>query len=428
MRYDVDSGKTLLVDGPASIDIISGDVEVLAAPIKKGTRIIVREGKRIPLEVKSNASFEIMLGEGASYEEVEGSTIPENWEKTTREIVSEASSKRQFLTTVMGEVDSGKTSFCTYLANMAIREKLKVAIIDGDLGQSDIGPPSTVGYSILKGYVKDLFDVNAEDAYFIGLTSPGIATKEVIEGLLKLKQKVMKQKAELIIVNTDGWIEGEDAASYKLRLVDSLKPDVVVGIQQNDELLHILSGIGNAKVYIVDSPSAIKKRDREKRKILRELSYKKYLRGGKVQSFLINWINLEGTLLGKGIQPSREKMRQIENFLGVKPWYCEETQKTLLIVLGKGKWVAEENIKKLEENIRKRIKIFREGEEAGLLVSLKDINGKFLGIGVLQGIDYRRKAIKIFTPVKKGIHTIRIGQVKLDKEGKEIGICTIFTG
>jgi len=427
LKCNIDSGKTLLVDGPASIDIISGEVEVLAAPMKSGTRIIVREGKRIPLEVKSKASFEIMLGERASYEEVEGSTIPENWRKTAEEIVSEASSKRQLLTTVMGEVDSGKTSFCTYLANMALKEKLKVAVIDGDLGQSDIGPPSTIGYSILKGHVKDLFDVNAEGAYFIGLTSPETATKEVIKGLLKLKEKVVMEEAELIIVNTDGWIEGEDAASYKLRLVDALKPNAVVGIQQNDELLHILSAIGGAKVYLVDSPTAIKKRGREKRKVLRELSYKKYLRGGKVQSFLINWINLEGTLLGRGIQPSREKMRQIENLLGVKPWYCEETQKTLLIVLGKGKWVTKENIRKFEENIKKRIKILQEGEEAGLLVSLKDVNGKFLGIGVLQGIDYKRRAIKIFTPVKKGIHTVRIGQVKLDKEGKEIGICTILT-
>ena len=99
----------------------------------------------------------------------------------------------------------------------------------------------------------------------------------------------------------------------------------------------------------------------------------------------------------------------------------------MIIVLGRKKWIPEENIRKLEETIKKRIKIFREGEESGLIVSLKDINGKFLGIGVLQGIDYRRRAIKIYTPVNKGIHTVRIGQVKLDREGKELGICTIFT-
>ena len=427
MKVEVEAGKTLLVDGPASVDVISGKVEVLAAPIKKGKRVVIRHGKRLPFEAKSNASFEIMLGEGASYEEVEGSTIPENWTKTVSEIVSEAKAANPFTVMVMGEVDSGKTSFCTFLANMAIKGKLKVAVIDGDLGQSDIGPPSTIGYSILDKCVKDLFDVDAENAYFIGLTSPGTATTKVIEGLFKLKDEVTKRKAELIIINTDGWIEGEDAASYKLRLVESLKPQVVVGIQQSDELLHILTGIGNAKVYTVDSPSAIKKRDREKRRILRELSYKKYLRGGKIQSFLISWINLEGTLLGKGIQPSKERMRQIESILGVKPWYCEETQRTLIIVLGRNKWVPEENIRKLEEAVKKRIKIFREGEESGLIVSLKDINGKFLGRDILQGIDYKRRAIKIYTPVNKGIHTVRIGQVKLDREGKELGICTIFT-
>ncbi|RLI21804.1 hypothetical protein DRO54_02715 [Candidatus Bathyarchaeota archaeon] len=427
MKVEVEAGKTLLVDGPASVDLLSGKAEVLAAPIKRGNRIVVRHGKRLPFEIKSNATFEIMLGEGASYEEVEGSTIPENWVKAVNEIISEAKSNTPLTVMIMGEVDSGKTSFCTYLANVAIREKLRVAVIDGDLGQSDIGPPSTIGYSILNKCVKDLFDVDADNACFIGLTSPGTATTKVIEGLSKLKEEVERKEAQLIIINTDGWVEGEDAASYKLRLVETLKPHIVVGLQQSDELLHILSGIGNAKVYTVDSPSAIKKRDREKRKILRELSYKKYLRGAKIQSFLISWINLEGTLLGKGITPSRERMRQIESILGVKPWYCEETQKTLIIVLGRNKWVPEENLKKLEEAIKKRIKVFREGEESGLIVSLKDINGRFLGIGILQGIDYRRRAIKIYTPVEKGIHTVRIGQVKLDREGKELGVCTVFT-
>lgn len=427
MKIEVEAGKTLLVDGPASVDVLSGKVEVLAAPIKKGSRIIVRHGKRLPFEAKSKALFEIMLGEGASYEEIEGSTIPENWIKTVEDILPEAKASHPFIVMVMGEVDSGKTSFCTFLANMAIRENLKVAVIDGDLGQSDIGPPSTIGYGILSKCVKDLFDVDAENAYFIGMTSPGTATTKVIEGLSKLKEEVLKKQAELIIINTDGWIEGEEAASYKIRLVEALKPQAVVGIQQGNELLHILTGVGNAKVYIADSPSAIKKRDREKRKTLRELSYKKYLRGGKIQSFLISWINLEGTLLGKGMPPSRERARQIESILGIKPWYCEETQKTLIIVLGKNKWVPEENVRRLEEEVKKRIKILREGEESGLLVSLKDINGKFLGIGILQGIDYRRKAIKIYTPVNKGIHTVRIGQVKLDREGKELGICTIFT-
>ena len=427
MKLEVDAGKTLLVDGPASLMVLSGKAEVLGAPLKNESRIVVREGKRLPIEVKSKALFELSLGENAKYEQVDGSTVPKTWQKVVDEILSEISSKRPYSVMVMGEVDSGKTTFCTFLANKALKEKLKVAVIDGDLGQSDVGPPSTIGYCILKKPIKDLFDVNAKNAYFIGLTSPGRVMNEVIQGLSKLKDEALRNGAEFLIINTDGWVEGEEAANYKLRLVNVLEPDVVVGIQQEYELLHILGGIGGTKVHIVESPSAIRKRDREKRKILRELSYKKYLKGGKVQSFLISWLKLEGTLLGKGMFPHKERMREIEQILGIHPWYCEETSNTLLLVLGRSQRVSEESLKRLEKSIGKRLKVIREGEENGLLVAIKDINGMFLGIGILEGIDYRRRAIKIYTPVVKGIHTISIGQVKLDREGKELGVCAVFT-
>ena len=51
-----------------------------------------------------------------------------------------------------------------------------------------------------------------------------------------------------------------------------------------------------------------------------------------------------------------------------------------------------------------------------------DSNRKFLGVGVLQEIDYLRKSVKISTPVSEDICVLALGKVKLDKNMKEVPI------
>lgn len=424
MKLVVEAGKTLLVDGPASVSIISGKVEILGALMKAGERVVIREGKRAPIEAKRKVSLNLMLGEGASYNEFEGSTIPASWKTAVKEILG--SSRKLLTVMVIGEVDSGKSSFCTYLANMALRKGLGVAVIDGDIGQSDVGPPSTIGYCELTGPIKDLFDVDVKDAYFVGSTSPGRVVERVVKGLTTLRDRFLKKNAGLLIINTDGWIQGEDAARYKRRLIQVLEPNVVVGIQRERELTHIFKDLKGTKLLVVDSPLAVRRRNREKRRTLRELSYKKHLRGGKVRSFLMSWLKIEDTPLGKGTVPNPERMGKIKEVLKTRPWYCEETSKVLLLVLGRGQSLFDEDVEKLERLLGKKVKAIRDGEEEGLLVALKNAEGRFLGIGILRGINYRRGAIKIYTPVKGGIHAVQIGQIRLDRDGKETGTCQAF--
>ena len=58
-------------------------------------------------------------------------------------------------------------------------------------------------------------------------------------------------------------------------------------------------------------------------------------------------------------------------------------------------------------------------EEKGVLVALRDAKENLLGIGVLCGVDYRRRTIKVYTSVDKTISTISISQIRLDENGKE---------
>jgi len=369
VKRTVEKGKALLVDGPASLTLLKGNSKILGAPLKVGEKLIIREGKRVPLEVERKAVFELTLGKDGSVEETDGSTTPVSWGTASEEALSHGT---PVTVAVLGRVDSGKTSFCVYLANKALKKGWKVTIIDADLGQSDIGPPATIGFSHVTTPLRDLFELEAENAYFVGTTSPSGAVDQVLDGLKTVKEWILKTEIDFLIVNTDGWIDDEDAAEYKIKTVETLAPDITVGIQQEKELASILDALKETKVLSVESPKAIRKRSRERRKTLRELSYKKYLKEAKTQTFPLNWT-------------------EVTDALG------------------------------------KKINLEKEGLEEGLLVTLQDESEKFLGIGVLSGIDYKRHMLKVYTPVSEKVSTIRVGEVRIDKKGRELGLNSGFT-
>jgi polynucleotide 5'-hydroxyl-kinase GRC3/NOL9 len=420
VKVTVEAGKTLLVDGPASVALISGQVEVFGYCLRQMGKILIRDGKRMPFVVKETAIFDVSLGENANVEKIEGNTIPPSWEKAYEELA--ALEKRPASALVLGNVDSGKTSFCTYLANKLLNSGCRVAVLDGDLGQSDIGPPCTIAYAVVSKPLTDLFSLEPANAYFVGVTSPSKALEKVIDGIAKLKEEALKNGPDYLIVNTDGWVEGEDAINYKLQVVEKVCPDIVFCLQQNETLTPLAKALKNFRTITVESPQTIKQRSREKRKSLRELGYIKYLKGAKVQSIPISWVKIEGeefSSLNKALGTTK-KEKEICELLGMKPLHIAELRDKIYIVVGRGRWINPENIKRTEEAFGKKVEVAWKGDEEGLITALYDSENRFLGIGVLKEIDYIRRVLKIFTPVSAGISTVAFGKVKLDKNLREI--------
>ncbi|MEM0357662.1 MAG: Clp1/GlmU family protein [Candidatus Bathyarchaeia archaeon] len=424
MRITVDAGKTLLVDGPASVTLVSGIAEVFGYALRQMGKVVIRDGKRMPFAVKEKATFDVSLGENANVEEVEGDTIPPSWEEAYKELA--ALEKRPSIALVLGNVDSGKTSFCTYLVNKLVNDGWKVAILDGDLGQSDIGPPCTIAYAIASKPVTDLFNLEAANAYFVGATSPSRVFEKVIFGVALLKEEILKRQPDYVVVNTDGWVEGADAINYKLQIINRMDPDIIFCIKQDEILTPLFTAIKNFKTFMVESPQTIRQRNREKRRSLRELGYIKYLKGAKVQSIPISWVKIEsddGELksLNKTFGMAKRE-REICDLLGMKPLHIAELKDKIYVVIGKGRWIDPEKVRNTEKAVGKKVVVVWKGDEKGLLTALYNGEGRFLGIGVLREIDYIRKVLKIFTSVSSSVSTIAIGKVRLDKNLREIPV------
>ena len=358
MQQTVESNRTLLVNGPASAKLVSGKAEVFGCPIKVSQRIVVREGKRLPFFAVEKAVVDVSLGANASVAETIGGTIPASWKKPVEAILGLV--KRPVVVLLLGAADCGKSSLCTYLLNNLIDGKSKVAVLDGDLGQSDIGPSATIGYALTSKCVADLYDLKLKNAFFVGVTSPIKAIAKVIEGLTAMKAEIFQQQADFVLVNTDGWVSGDVAIKYKAALIDAIKPDVIVGVQMEDELGPLIAEL-TVPVVVVESSSALSQRTAEKRKILREMTYSRYLRNAKLQCYPKSQVTIEP---------------------------------------------------------RSAIPITQEPEK-GLLVGLCGRGSKFLGIGVLREINPVRKVLKVQTAVSAKPLKIIIGKVVVNQKLQE---------
>jgi polynucleotide 5'-hydroxyl-kinase GRC3/NOL9 len=361
LQQTVEANNTLLVDGPASVRVIFGKVEVFAFHIKLETRIVVREAKRMPFFVREKAFFDISLGVNASLETIAGrSTIPESWNKPIEAIFN--SKNKPVVILILGKIDSGKSSYCTYLVNKLVNGKCRVAVLDGDLGQSDIGPSGTIGYAVTSKPVTELYNLKLENAFFVGVISPILAIRRVIEGLTAMMAQILKETIDFVVVNTDGWVAGDVAIRYKTELIREIKPDLIIGVPQRNELDQLIANIERTPIILVEPSSSLNPRNPEKRKILREMTYTRYLKDAKMQCYPMSQLTIEPkTAIPKSQEP-----------------------------------------------------------EKGLLVGLFASKNEFLGIGVLREINTLRKALKVQTSVLVKPQRLVIGKVCLNMKLQEI--------
>ncbi|MCL1977954.1 MAG: hypothetical protein FWG55_07650 [Candidatus Bathyarchaeota archaeon] len=360
MKKTVETGKTLLVNGPASVKVLSGKTEVFGYTIKESQHVIVREGKRQPFYALENTELHISLGANAAVQETETTTIPTSWNEAFQVVTT--IQNKPAVVMVMGKADSGKSSFSTYLVNKLIDGKTKVAVLDSDLDQSDIGPPCTIAYDYTIKKVTELYELKVSNAFFIGVTSPIQAVSRTIEGIVTMHREIMqKAEADYVIINTDGWVEGENAVNYKLQLVNQLKPDLVIGIQNQEELKPLLSSIITASTCYVEASVAVSGRTPERRAKLRELNYAKYLKDAKIRSLFSSYMEIQ------------------------------------------------------EKNVLPK----EQGKEKGILIGLRN-SKRFLGIGIMLEYNRARRVMKVLTPVSSKPASIAIGRIKLDPELKEM--------
>ncbi len=116
---------------------------------------------------------------------------------------------------IVGPADSGKSTLASWLGRK-LAEVAPTGMVDGDVGQSQIGPPATVGWR-LAGSAQ-------EQCYFVGDVSPASRPATALSALLRAVGEAEAAGAAYSVIDTTGYIEGDAAVALKTAKVELLAP------------------------------------------------------------------------------------------------------------------------------------------------------------------------------------------------------------
>ena len=162
---------------------------------------------------------------------------------------------------LLGKSDTGKSTFCRYLIER-FAPVSRVAYLDGDTGQSTIGPPATAGLAI---YDTDPVTPAATYLRFVGDISPRGHLLQGLTALKRLQETAREFHPRVCVIDSPGYVGGDAAREYQVSQIELLRPDHLVAIQEQEELSEILAQFRNhpaIRVHRFRVSPAVKKRSR----------------------------------------------------------------------------------------------------------------------------------------------------------------------
>ncbi len=410
MKKSLKEAEIYLVTGTACFKVEEGRISVVGAELLPGKEVTVPSGKKVPLEVLEDSSIDYMTQGEGGLQPLPERTIPETWD----ELVERLSSSGIRIVLVLGEVDTGKTFFSTYISNRLTARHRRVAVLDGDTGQSDIGPPGTLGLAVLKEGVPFLSEIPPEALYFTGSHSPSVHFLPSLVGVKRLVDRGLSL-ADMVIIDTPGWVQGDGGRALRRSEIEMLSPDMIILLQRQGELEHLVKNYSREKVVRIHVSMKASSTSPGVRKSLRELLSQKYFQKAREMVLPFSDFETDRVYWKTGTEISTECPHCL--------WVERLSGWEGALVVGQQR-LSHEEIKRLKEEIKvSRIKEIVKGKERGVVVGLLNQESDVQGLGIIEEIDFKERNLRLLTPVtnRERIRIVQFGSLKLSPEGQEMG-------
>ena len=262
---------------------------------------------------------------------------------------------------VVGAPDAGKSTFARYLYEQLAGRRMAAAFLDGDPGQSALGPPATI--TLAFGQTSEIFETSGISRapaqtrrWFIGSVSPRGHMLPMLVGAARLVEAAQEAGAAAIVYDTDGLIDAaQGGLNLKLALIALLRPSVVFAIQIRDEMEALLQPLRSSRRtrLVTLAPSAqVQRRDPSARQEHRARQFAAYF--AQARGLEIDW--------------------------------------------------------------RERPVFPRSAFSYQQLLALEDAAGYCLGLGIVLEADMQRKRLNLFTPIPAvdNVDALHLGDLTLD--------------
>lgn len=347
-------------------------------------------------------------------------TFTPDWQRTIQEIVTDPG-----VVMVIGGVDTGKTRFCLELANAGCEAGVPTAVVDADVGQSEIGAPGTIGMGLVDRPIEALSDIKPRKLYFVGSTTPAGHLPECAIGSSKMVDAARQQGARLIVLDTTGLIDGALGRRLKTAKADLVRPDYLVGIQRRREADHLLepfSAVAWTKPLRVASSELARRKPAEFRTARRQLSFHKHFYDAPGHIIRLDEVSTWNTWFNTGRRMKWQYAKFIEDAIQCRILHAEITGRGIFAV--SERQCTRRDLAAVEEQFRTRnISVTTAEAFHNLLVGLADENANLMNVGLLQAIDFRQRFMFVLSPIRaiSAVKVVQFGSMRVTKDGKELG-------
>lgn len=198
---------------------------------------------------------------------------------------------------VLGGVDVGK-SYLTGQLSARLSERTPTAVVDSDVGQSRIGPPTTVGWALAAPRRNDLALLKPLGIAFVGAVNPYHHLLPLAAATAAACARA-RRKARAVLVDTCGLIDGAARALWwNLHNLVGFKG--AVAIQNGSELEPILAGLEGRDCWalrIAPAPKAGTKTAAERAKY-RLARFEEYFRHARLTALPLENVTLQASHWG----------------------------------------------------------------------------------------------------------------------------------
>lgn len=410
-------GEAFRVYGPARISVIEGSLSILGADLRPGDSVEIASLRSYAVFSENGAKVSIELGdEGRIEAPAKGEDHYIEWLRIADEILDGLEGPG--VVAVMGPVEAGKTSYAALLANRALSRGIAPAIVDADIGQADIGPPGFIALGMPGSWVSWLRALEPEALKFIGSIEPGPVAGKLIVAVSELVRLALDSGAGLVVIDTDGWTQGLQAAEVKADLASTAGADAVV-VLGDSTLAGYLRRSLRTRVYEAPTPVVKAVRNRGDRRRLRSENYRRFLEG-IVREINLYEVSVRGSCLFAG-EPIKDPavLSEATRVLGAEAVMAARIPGGLCIALDSEDPPEPQAVRSLQKRLdMSEILVVYRGGFQGVLSALTGPDGSDYP-ALLVDIDLKSGLAKFKTRYQGEVIAVSFSRIRLSEDYTE---------
>ncbi len=359
------------------------------------------------------------------------------WERVARHIV-----QPKQIALVIGAIDVGKSTFCRFLIERGLARGLKVGFVDADVGQSQIGPPTTIGWKLFthsptpssqplphplpsRGGERGegsgtgfTLDGEPDALYFVGWTSPEHHLLQCVTGTRLMVDAAHEAGCDFIVIDTTGHVEGPTAVVLKQHKIELVKPNHLICIRRSRELDPIVAGFEGftgVQIHHLSPHKSVTSKSSEFRRKYRQSCFDRYFSDSAQETLPFHQIRGQRTpfLIGRGA--NAKEVEILSDFVDDRVLYAEWGHRALAIVTTDAISTLVQARLKAHFSLTNLVAETPEYFERRL-IGLLNASGKTLSIGIIEAVDFAASQLKIRCKAGAASETkvIQFGRYKKD--------------